>query len=100
MVLGEKEHLPVLSQHLVCGFSSLESGKLSCGTGASRLLGAGMGEHWYCKTVSQGVYKQTFTAEASCVPLWLREGLILPNHLASDLGRSQEAWFCLLFQAV
>lgn len=47
VVLDEKEHLPVLSQHLACGFSTLGSGKLSCGTGASHLLGAGMGEHWY-----------------------------------------------------
>lgn len=69
VVLGEKEQLPVLSQHQVCGFSSLGSGKLSCGTGASRLLGAAIGEHCYFKTVSQGVYKQTFTAEAACVVL-------------------------------
>lgn len=85
-------------QHLECGFSSLGSGKVSCGTGASHLLGAGMGDHWYVKTVWQGVYKQPFTAEAACVALPLREeGLILP-HLASDLGRSQVAHCCLLFR--
>lgn len=29
--------------------------------------GAGLGEHWYFKAVSQGVYKQTLTAEAAFV---------------------------------